>query len=138
MKHQKNKITGSVPGTVYSKARSLVYLQHMSVMFPYLQHPIRRRFLVRRAQAGVVAALPRGLRPGVREDALLPVFSAEEDEMILAADYMQVYRYGPGSVQEVVDLEEEMAQEKPDGTPKIMVYHVVPYVQSLVSISARS
>jgi hypothetical protein len=77
-------------------------------------------------------------RPGIREDALLPVFAAEEDEMILAADYMQVYRYGPGSMQEVVDLEEEIAQEKPDGTPKIMVYHVVPYVQSLVSISARS
>jgi hypothetical protein len=52
--------------------------------------------------------------------------AAEEDEMILAADYKQVYRYGAGSVQEVVDLEEEMAQENPDGTPKIMVYHVLP------------
>jgi hypothetical protein len=60
--------------------------------------------------------------------------AAEEDEMILAADYKQVYRYGAGSVQEVVDLEEEMAQENPDGTPKIMVYHVLPYVESLVSL----
>jgi F-box interacting protein len=75
-------------------------------------------------------------RPGVGEDALLPVFAAagEDDEMILAADYKQVYCYGAGSVQEVVDLEEEMAQENPDGTPKIMVYHVLPYVESLVSL----
>ncbi|KAK3144971.1 hypothetical protein QOZ80_4AG0320550 [Eleusine coracana subsp. coracana] len=79
-------------------------------------------------------------RPGVGEDALFPVAVAR-DEMILAADYKELYRYdAPAgkSVNQFVDLEEELPGERPDGTPCLLRYHVVPYVESLVPVSARS
>ncbi|KAK3142814.1 hypothetical protein QOZ80_4BG0351950 [Eleusine coracana subsp. coracana] len=76
----------------------------------------------------------------VGEDALFPVAVAGDD-MILAADYKEVYSYdvrAGKSVNQLVDLEEELPGERPDGTPCLLRYHVVPYVESLVSISARS
>ncbi|KAJ1270613.1 hypothetical protein BS78_06G065900 [Paspalum vaginatum] len=73
----------------------------------------------------------------IGSDALL-VVAAARDKMLIAADHRSVYSYDAGrkSVRQVVDMEEELAYERPDGRTFAgeLMHHVVPYVESLVSI----
>lgn len=78
----------------------------------------------------------------IGSEALFPV-AAAGNEVLILADYNKVYSYDERfeSLREVVDLEEEMEYERPDGSRYYgeLVHHVVPYVESLVSVSgARS
>ncbi|CAN6242029.1 unnamed protein product [Urochloa humidicola] len=74
-------------------------------------------------------------------DAML-VVAAAGDEMLVAADHRELYRCDArrGTVRRVVDMDElEYESEKPeqDGSARdgeTYLHHVVPYVESLVSI----
>ncbi|CAL5032546.1 unnamed protein product [Urochloa decumbens] len=69
------------------------------------------------------------------------VVAAAGDEMVVAADHRELYVYDVrrGSVRRVVDMEEELEYEGPDWSTceyrgDLLLHHVVPYVESLVSI----
>nr|TKW39757.1 hypothetical protein SEVIR_1G200600v2 [Setaria viridis] len=76
--------------------------------------------------------------PSVGSDAL-SVVAAVGDEMMIAADHRNLYscdgRRRKGA-RLLVDMEEELAYERPDGSTYDgeLLHHVVPYVESLVSI----
>ncbi|CAO2041985.1 unnamed protein product [Urochloa humidicola] len=73
-------------------------------------------------------------------DAML-VVAAAGDEIVVAADHRELYRCDVrrGSVRRVVDMDEleYETEEGPDGSVRdgeMYLHHVVPYVESLVSI----
>ncbi|CAN6234776.1 unnamed protein product [Urochloa humidicola] len=81
-------------------------------------------------------------------DAMLVVAAgagAGGDEMVVAADHRELYRCDArrGSARRVVDMEKELEYERPDRDGRsttdeyhgdLYLHHVVPYVESLVSI----
>ncbi|XP_062227351.1 putative F-box protein At2g02030 [Phragmites australis] len=79
--------------------------------------------------------------PSIGSEALFPV-AAAGNEMLVAADYKKLYSYDERYkfLREAADMEEELAYERPNGSTFAgeLVHHVVPYVESLVSISTRN
>ncbi|KAL6885938.1 hypothetical protein ACP4OV_010199 [Aristida adscensionis] len=76
--------------------------------------------------------------PSVGIDALLPV-ADDGEELLFVADFKTLYGYNVRrkDLREVVDMDEELEYEEADGSAYSddeLVHHVVPYVESLVSI----
>jgi F-box interacting protein len=77
--------------------------------------------------------------PSVGSGAL-SVAAAAGDEMVITADHQNLYSYDGGRWRKgarlLVDMEQELAYERPDGSTYEgeLLHHVVPYVESLVSI----
>ncbi|CAL5027910.1 unnamed protein product [Urochloa decumbens] len=78
-------------------------------------------------------------------EAVLPV-ADDGEEILVAVDYRKLYRYSERtkSLSLVVDMAKELVYEREDGSlmyddgdGKLFKHHVVPYVESLVSIRGR-